>query len=53
MTNDPTPVEPEPLSAHSRVCQPNHPGLSGSFDQREKKFDLVATLVGIHGRMGA
>jgi hypothetical protein len=27
--------------------------LNGSFDQREKKFDLVAKLIRIHGRMGA
>jgi hypothetical protein len=26
---------------------------SGSFYHREKKFDLVAWLVAVHGRMGA
>jgi hypothetical protein len=41
------------FSADSRLCLPNHPGLLGSFNQREKKFDLVAWLVAIHGRMGA
>jgi hypothetical protein len=39
--------------ADSRFCLPNHPGLLGSFNQREKKFDLVVLLVAVHGRMGA
>ncbi|MHA7649281.1 Ms4527A family Cys-rich leader peptide [Mycobacterium sp. ML2] len=37
--------------ACSRFHLPNRSGSARSFNHCEKKFDLVARLVGIHGRM--
>jgi hypothetical protein len=39
------------FSADSLFCLPNDPGLLGSFNHHEEKFDLVARLAAIHGRM--
>ncbi|WP_370530827.1 Ms4527A family Cys-rich leader peptide [Mycobacterium paragordonae] len=37
----------------SLVCLPKNPGSARSFNHCEKKFDLVAPVVWIHGRMAA
>jgi hypothetical protein len=46
-------IEEASLSEDSLFCLSYYPGLHGSFDHREKKFDQVALHVIIHGRMGA
>ncbi|WP_414467424.1 Ms4527A family Cys-rich leader peptide [Mycobacterium asiaticum] len=38
---------------NSRFCLPSYPALPSSFNHRETKFDLVATVCPIHGRMAA